>query len=216
MSSGAIHLLDMSFGFGDVSLFANLTCSVPLQGLTVITGPNGSGKTTLCRMLCGLEKRYTGSIIIQGEEASDAANLPERILYHKQEPEGNLVAATAREDLAMWMHMYRGKEVDIAAIEAAARHFAIHDLLNEPTWELSGGQRKRIGLAALLLHHQRYWLLDEPSTGLDEANQQRLLTAIQLHLAQGGGALIITHNPHLYSTLAPQMYTIQNQTLVPQ
>lgn len=216
MSESAIRLMDVSFGFVDKPLFSNLTYLLPLQGLTVITGENGSGKTTLCRMLCGLEKGYTGSIYIQGKEARDAENLAHTILYHKQEPEGNLVAATAREDMAMWLHMFCGYPVDMAVIETAARHFDIHTLLDEPTWELSGGQRKRIGLAALLLHHQRYWLLDEPATGLDAENQQRLLSAIQHHLQTGGGALVITHNPHLYSTMNPQMYAIQNKKLISQ
>ncbi len=204
MSSHYLHLVNMGFSYGSNRIFTNVSLSVPRDAVTVLTGKNGSGKTTLCRILSGLQPHYAGSIIIDGNELKDISPQirARQIAYHKQEPEGNIVGATAQEDLAMWQHQFCGYEQNDDAIAAAAREFGIEKLLHTPTWELSNGQRKRIGLAAMLLHPQRYWLLDEPTTGLDTINQQALLRAIGSLSAAGSGCMIITHDPECFARLA--------------
>lgn len=143
-----------------------------------VRGPNGVGKSTLLRGLAGLLE-VSGEISIESEDMSYAGH-----------QDALKAALTVAENLDIWAGLSGGNDI-APAIEA----FALKPLLDQPVMICSAGQKRRAGLARLLLEKRSVWLMDEPSVALDHSAVKLLEAAVQTHLASGGMALIATHVP---------------------
>jgi len=213
-----IEIKDLSFAYiPENPIFENASLELLLNGITFLKGANGSGKTTLCRILSGLEKNYNGSIR-KNELVFKSVTFAERaksIIYLKQEPLSNVVAATPEEDLTLWQHGF-DKYNDESSSEL--RHkvmgkLKIKQLRDKPFWELSGGQIKRIGLAALLINYDKYWILDEPISGLDKTLIRIFIEILEERKALGKGCLIISHNEDYFQNLIDKYYLIESRKI---
>ena len=85
--------------------------------------------------------------------------------------------------------------MEAQVIADALHHFGLDDLVEFPAAYLSAGQRRRLGLARLLLAKRPVWLLDEPTVSLDAASSDRLVSAVNDHTRAGGLAIVATHLP---------------------
>ena len=90
--------------------------------------------------------------------------------------------------MRFWADLY-----GTGAIDHAVEAFALKDLLSRPARALSAGQKRRTGLARLLVTGRPIWALDEPTVSLDEASVSLFSKAVEDHLAAGGGVVIATH-----------------------
>jgi heme exporter protein A len=142
----------------------------------VLRGPNGIGKTTLLRTLAGIQPALAGRI----EGAEDVA-----YAAHADGVKGTLTVA---ENLAFWAAAYGTFEVG-AAIEA----MNLVELADRRAANLSAGQKRRLGLARLLVTGRKIWAMDEPTVSLDQASVALFAGVVARHLAGGGSALIATH-----------------------
>jgi energy-coupling factor transporter ATP-binding protein EcfA2 len=213
-----IKIKDLSFAYNDQNkIFIDTSFDLPFNEITFLNGANGSGKTTLCRILSGLEKNYTGSLIMNYLEMN-TISFSERsksIIYLKQEPQANVVATTPDEDLAIWQHGF-DKDLDESSSilrERVMDKLKIKDLKDQPFWELSGGQIKRIGLAALLIHYDKYWILDEPISGLDTKLTDIFIEILEKRKLLGKGCLIISHKEEQFKNLIDKYYTIKDKSI---
>lgn len=211
-----IKINDLSFAYQPENLiFTNASLELPFNEITFLKGANGSGKTTLCRILSGLEKGYTGSIRINDLDLKPFSFIEraKSLIYLKQEPLSNVVAATPNEDLILWQHGF-DKHLDESSNELRGRvmeKLKINDLKDKPFWELSGGQIKRIGLAALLINYDKYWILDEPISGLDNTLTRIFIEILEERKVLGKGCLIISHKEDYFLNLIDKSYLIQNE-----
>jgi ABC-type transport system involved in cytochrome c biogenesis ATPase subunit len=207
-------LTNLSISYDSV-IFDNVSLAIRASEVTLIHGGNGAGKTTLCRILAGLEKKYEGRISLYGKNLSllQVPELSNYLLYLKQEPETNVVAATADEDLSIWQHRFISNETDELQRQKALARFQIEDLKDKPCWELSTGQMKRIGLAALAMFEQKFWVLDEPSAALDDDNISILIKIIQKRKESGFGTLIMTHRNERFLPVADRICKIENKKI---
>jgi ABC-type Mn2+/Zn2+ transport system ATPase subunit len=138
--------------------------------------------------------------------------LAERVLYLKQEGLLNVVAATPMQDLAIRQNRYLHSDTSqlLGDREDALQQTGLFQFRDTPTWELSGGQVKRIAFAALPLFPFHYWILDEPFLGLDTEWSSRLHQWLLERKAQGRGAFIVTHQTQQMEGLCHHHYHIQN------
>ena len=212
----SIRIKDLSFAYQlENPIFTNASLELPFNEITFLKGANGSGKTTLCRILSGLEKGYTGSIHINDLDLKPFSftERAKSVIYLKQEPLSNIVAATPKEDLVLWQHGF-DKNIDELSSklrERVMKRLQIIDLKDKPFWELSGGQIKRIGLAALLINYDKYWILDEPISGLDNTLIRIFIEILEERKALGKGCLIISHKEDKFLNLIDKSYFIQNE-----
>ncbi len=216
MKNDKLFWLDaLSIAYQNV-IFDKISLSIRADEVTLIQGGNGAGKTTLCRILTGLEKRYEGKIFLYGKDMTllQVQELSKYLLYLKQEPETNVVAATADEDLSIWQHRFISNETDESQRQKALARFQIEDLKNKPCWELSTGQMKRIGLAALAMFAQKFWVLDEPTAALDDDNISILIKIIQKRKESGFGTLIMTHRNERFLPVADRICKIENKKIL--
>ncbi|MCV3273340.1 ABC transporter ATP-binding protein [Roseobacter sinensis] len=216
ITKGRIELKDVTFGYEPKSaavLDAVSTVIEPGQSV-VITGSSGTGKSTFVSLLMRLYDPDKGCITIDGTDlrAVELASLRRQISFVPQET--LLFRASVRENLALGA----GRPLADATIEAAARIANAHEFimalpdgyeteLTERGGTLSAGQRQRIALVRAYLRISPILILDEPTVGLDSANEAAVSDAIW-RLAKGRTTLLITHDLRL-ATKADRVLCLQ-------
>ena len=143
----------------------------------ILRGPNGLGKTTLLRTIAELQPVYEGQV-----------DMPEDAAVYAGHLDGIKSTLTVRENLEFWASVFGTKTID-AAISA----FDMGYLIDRPGGMLSAGQKRRLGLARLIVTGRPIWLLDEPTVSLDTAAVAQFGAMIQAHLERRGVAVIATH-----------------------
>ena len=145
----------------------------------VLRGPNGVGKTTLLRTLAGLQPAVAGEI-----------SAPPESLAYASHADGLKAVLTVAENLAFWAAVYG---TGAAAVAQALQRMNLAALADRRAANLSAGQKRRLGLARLLVTGRPIWVLDEPTVSLDAASVALFAEVIRAHLAGGGAALMATH-----------------------
>ncbi|HEV2834117.1 MAG TPA: cytochrome c biogenesis heme-transporting ATPase CcmA [Pyrinomonadaceae bacterium] len=177
---------------GDRRLFSGLDLSFSPGTFVQLTGPNGSGKTSLLRILCGLLAPAEGNVYWQG---ADIRSLGEdyytAVTYLGHRP-GIKDELSALENLRI-SNALNGVEVSKAAASGALARMGLKGRESLPARFLSEGQRRRAGLARLLLCNTRLWLLDEVLTSLDKSAVGLVRSLIEEHLNRGGITIVATH-----------------------
>ncbi len=170
-----LEAIDWSLGPGDALL---------------LKGANGSGKSSLLRLLAGFLRPASGSLTHAGRDVF--ADLPHwRTQLHLiGYQDGLKPGLTVLENLAATTAILGG---DSALIEDALASFGLSDLAGTAARFLSSGQRRRTALARLVAVRRPIWLLDEPGTGLDARNRDRLESLIGGHRAAGGIVIAASH-----------------------
>lgn len=158
----------------------------------VLSGANGAGKTTLLRAIAAYIRPVGGTIRLDGADSELTITEQAHVVGHANAVKSSM---TVFENAAFWSEYLGGHASDTERIERALRHFGLEDLVEFPAAYLSAGQRRRLGLARLLLAPRPLWLLDEPTVSLDIASSDRLVAAVNDHTSGGGLAIIATHVP---------------------
>lgn len=143
----------------------------------ILRGPNGCGKTTLLRTLAGLQPALSGAI-----------SCPPEAMAYAGHADGLKAMLSVAENLAFWaaVHGRGGTEAAMAALN-------LSDLAGRQAQHLSAGQKRRLGLARLMVTGRWLWLLDEPTISLDAPSVALFGAVVRAHLAAGGAALMATH-----------------------
>jgi len=179
--------------FGSVVALAGVDFSVPTGTVLGLLGPNGAGKTTSVRVLTTILRPDAGHADVLGLAVMrDAQAVRERIGLAGQYAavDENL---TGRENLRMvgrLSHMPK-PDVETRAVELLER-FGLSDAGDRPLKTYSGGMRRRLDLAAALVHRPQALFLDEPTTGLDPGSRLDLWGVIEELVADGTTLLLTT------------------------
>ncbi len=168
---------DLAVARGGVTVLQGLTFAVAPGQALILRGPNGSGKTTLLRTLAGLQPPADGTYQLPPDSVAYAAHA-----------DGLKSTLTVAENLSFWSEIYGGHPID-----QALTLLNLTQLTRRRAGELSAGQKRRLGLARLLVTGRRIWLLDEPTVSLDVASVALFADVVRAHLKTGGLAVIATH-----------------------
>ncbi|KPQ04362.1 MAG: ABC-type heme export system ATPase component CcmA [Rhodobacteraceae bacterium HLUCCA09] len=172
-----LRLAGLAVARGGVPVLAGLEAEVVPGEALILRGPNGSGKTTLLRTLAGLQPPAAGTIA-PGAEA----------MAYASHADGNKATLTVQENLGFWARLH-----GLADIAPALAAFDLAPLADRPAAALSAGQKRRLGLARMVLTRRPVWLFDEPTVSLDRDAVARFAAAVTEHLCRGGLAVIATH-----------------------
>ena len=172
-----LQVTDLSCARGGIPVLEGVGLHVPEGGVLVLRGPNGIGKTTLLRTMAGLQPALGGQVAPGPEAMAYAAHA-----------DGLKATLSVAENLEFWARVFG--TTDIGPAMAA---FDLNALAARPAQNLSAGQKRRLGLARLLVTGRPVWLLDEPTVSLDAASVGLFADAVRAHCAVGGVAVIATH-----------------------
>lgn len=178
---------------GARTLFRDLDLALAPGELVQVEGANGSGKTTLLRALCGLVPLDAGTVRWDGADIDEARIEFLAALTYVGHAPAVKQDLTGRENLRAISALAGVPRA--TTIDEALAHLELRDLADTALRALSAGQRRRVGLARLLLHPTVLWVLDEPFTALDVAGKRILERLVRDHCRRGGMALVTTHQP---------------------
>ena len=203
---------NLDFAFGETLVLKHVTLAIE-EGTTVgLIGPNGGGKTTLIRLLLGLLEPTRGQIRIAGLSPRDAVRRGDAVGYlpQSQRPSGKLplsVRQVVRLGLAGKTGMLRSpRKEDVAFADELLAMVGIADLADAPVGSLSGGQFQRVLIARALAPRPKLLLLDEPTTGIDRAGQQRFIESIQtLKQRLGLTVVFVSHDLRAVSAVSDRI-----------
>lgn len=172
-----LHAAHISIARAGVMVLAGLSFDLVAGEALILRGPNGAGKTTLLRAVAGLQPLAAGQIT-GGEDT----------IAYGAHADGVKPTLTVAENLRFWAQVY-GTDLG----DTAMAQMNLTALADRRAGQLSAGQKRRLGLARILVTGRPIWVLDEPTVSLDAASVALFGAVVQRHLASGGAALIATH-----------------------
>jgi ATPase subunit of ABC transporter with duplicated ATPase domains len=178
----------LSKSYGSLEVFTDVDLAVDRGSRVVILGLNGAGKTTLLRILARVEEPDTGEVV---------AGHGLRLGYYAQEHETLDTERTVLENMASAAPDL--PEVEVRKILGS--FLFTGDDVDKPVAVLSGGERTRLALAALVVSSANVLLLDEPTNNLDPASRAEILGALRRY---AGAVVLVTHDEGAVDALAPE------------
>ena len=204
-----IELRQLSKAYGAVTALSNLDLSVPEGCLYGLLGPNGAGKTTTLRILATLLAPDGGSVQVDGVDALKHPREVRRLLGYVAQEVAIDKILSGRELLQLQGDLYH--------LNRADRDHRIDDLIDRLGMEpwidrrcgtYSGGMRRRLDLAAGLLHRPRLLVLDEPTVGLDIESRSAIWQLLNQLVEAGTSVLLSSHYLEEIEALADRMAII--------
>lgn len=181
-----------------------------------IVGSTGSGKTTLFSLIMGLLQPGGGTIELFGkrvEKEKDFAEARRRIGLLFQDADDQLFSPTVLEDVAFGpLNLGKSPEEAAAKARETLASLGLSAFEDRVTYRLSGGEKTLVSLAGVLAMEPEILLLDEPTNGLDEAAEEKLVSAL---LALEHSRVTISHNLDFLAKVADKVYILKEGALSP-
>ena len=187
-----ITATELSKSYGSLEVFTDVDLAIDKGSRVVILGLNGAGKTTLLRILAGVDQPDTGSVV-PGHGL--------KIGYYAQEHETLDVDRTVLENL----QSSAPQLTDTEARSVLGSFLFSGEDAHKPARVLSGGEKTRLALAALVVSSANVLLLDEPTNNLDPASREEVLAAIRTY---EGAIVLVTHDEGAVLALEPDRVLI--------
>ena len=207
---GRLQLKQVQKKFGDVEVIPPLDLEIEDGEFVVFVGPSGCGKSTLLRLIAGLEDTTSGSIEIDG---ADATGLPpaKRGLAMVFQSYALYPHMTVRKNIAFPMKMAGMDQAEQdKRIAAAADALNLTDYLDRRPGQLSGGQRQRVAIGRAIVREPAAFLFDEPLSNLDAALRVGMRLEIsELHKRLDTTMIYVTHDQVEAMTMADKIVVLQ-------
>jgi len=192
-----IVIRNLEVAYGKVKVIDGFSATI--SGITALAGPNGSGKSTLLRAIAGGVKARGFISINQKVVLSESASLPpeRRGVAYLPQSGGPIPNLTVLQNLEL------SGRVESEVVEA----LGLKGLLQKKVKELSGGQRRKVGVAMVLLSGRKVWLLDEPLAGVDPRSRAEIIEFVR-ERARSFGATVLWAS-HLREVLESSDHVIE-------
>jgi manganese/iron transport system ATP-binding protein len=190
-----ISCQDVQVSLGHRTVLQGVNLSIVGGHIHALVGPNGGGKTTLLRVMLGLLKPEQGEVCWTPTPGQPSTH-PFPIGYVAQRSSADFrFPVTVRDVVSMVRRGKRAGGQDSDIVDHALERVRMLELANRPIGELSGGQQQRVLIARALALESPVLMMDEPSTGMDQASQNELLDLMRELKEQGTAIVFSTHHP---------------------
>ncbi len=189
-----LRAVSLTIGAGSSVLVEDLSLSASAGRLLAITGPSGSGKTTLALVLSGLRSPEHGDVLLDGVPLARLA--PDARPAFVPQDYGLVDTLTVVETVGLPLQARGLEKPEIR--DRAARWISATGLdgsAGRPVSQLSGGQRQRVAIARALALGAPVLVMDEPTSELDAATRDQMLTLLAREAEQGCILLVVSHDP---------------------
>jgi cobalt/nickel transport system ATP-binding protein len=210
-----LELSDVHYAYGKaIPALSGVSFTISAGERVAILGANGCGKTTLLRLLGGLIFSQRGSYRAFGREISEPLLLrdPFGMFFRKeigilfQDCDAQLFNPTVEEEVAFGpLQMNDPPEAVHRGVTEAMRAFGLRGLAGRPPFALSGGEKKKVALASVMVMDPQVLLLDEPTAGLDPRSSQTLVDLIREAQTKGKTVITATNDLHIVAEIATRI-----------
>ena len=215
MSHPVLEVRGVTKRYGEQVALRDLELEADSGDIVALVGANGAGKSTLTAVIAGLLRPDAGQVCIGGRDLSeDRLRLQRRIGLAPQEI-GVYPRLSVRANLELFAGVYGLRPWKIRArVAELADALLLGDVVDRLTYELSGGQKRRLHTAIALVHEPDVVLLDEPTAGADAATRAALLLVVKGLAAQGALIVYTTHYLQEVEQLGARVVIIDRGTVV--
>ncbi|MEM7299533.1 MAG: ABC transporter ATP-binding protein [Pseudomonadota bacterium] len=208
---GSITLKQVTKSFGEVDVIHPIDLEIEDGEFVVFVGPSGCGKSTLLRLIAGLEDVTSGTIEING---SDATNIPpaKRGLAMVFQSYALYPHMSVRKNIAFPLKMAKldAAEID-RKVNEAAKVLNLSDYIDRRPGQLSGGQRQRVAIGRAIVREPDAFLFDEPLSNLDAALRGNMRLEIsELHQTLATTMIYVTHDQVEAMTMADKIVVLRD------
>jgi cobalt/nickel transport system ATP-binding protein len=217
--SYAFEIADVRYCYGDIGALNGISLNIPKGKRVALLGANGSGKSTLLRLLAGLSFPASGSIRFLGGDLTKSRLDEEDFFYAFrrkvgvvfQNPDVQLFNASVFDEVAFGpLQMGWPAQKVRAAVAETLQQMRIEELQDRAPHRLSGGEKKRVAIASVLVLDPDVLLLDEPTAALDPASQTQIVELIASWKNTGRTIVIATHDLDALEDLADTCYLLRD------
>lgn len=216
-----IELKHLSFGYEENKpILKDISLKLGDQGNVIgFIGPNGTGKSTLFLNLVGMLKPTSGEILVDDQPVAytkKALNkLRQKIGIVFQNSDQQIFYSIVKDDIAFALHNLGLPQAEIdQRVDRVLAELDITELKNRPIQYLSGGQKKRVAIAGILVLRSEWLLLDEPTAGLDPDGKHRMVALIKQLIANGQKIILSSHDMDFMYEVCDYFYILRQGTVV--
>jgi ABC-2 type transport system ATP-binding protein len=201
--------------FGPVIAVDDVSFGLERGQLVGLLGPNGAGKTTTVSMIAGLVTPDRGEVLIDGRRITSDTDPAKRTIGLVPQDLALYEELSARENLRFFGALYglKGRALD-AALSSALEFVGLSDRTDHRVKTFSGGMKRRLNLAAGLLHDPGILLLDEPTVGVDPQSRNAIFDNLETLKARGKALLYTTHYMEEAERLADRIVVIDHGRVI--
>ncbi|MES2398046.1 MAG: ABC transporter ATP-binding protein [Bacteroidota bacterium] len=221
MEAAITEIEHLKKSFGNNNVLKDINLKIAKGENLVVFGKSGSGKSVLIKCLVGLIEPDDGKVILLGKDISELKNEELNILRKKVgflfQSAALYDSMTVRENLEFPLRDLKSKpkeEIDALVLEAL-KNVGLEEAIDKMPSELSGGMRKRVGLARTLILKPEIILYDEPTTGLDPITSKEISNLIlEVQKKYNTASIIITHDVECARITANRIIILKDGTSV--
>lgn len=204
-----IEVKNLNKSFGKKKVLNNVSLSVSEGEIVGFIGPNGAGKTTTIKLILGLQKIDSGTVVINGYDiVKDFKKAIEKVGAIVESPDLYMYLS-GLDNLKMIASMYNG--IDSKKIDEIVKLVGLENRIKDKVSKYSLGMRQRLGIAASLIHSPNVLILDEPTNGLDPEGIKELRALLKkLAKKEKMGVLISSHNLSELESFCTDVCLIKN------
>jgi energy-coupling factor transport system ATP-binding protein len=195
----------------------DINLQIKTGGVTAVVGENGAGKTTLIKHINGLLKPTEGKVLVFGKDSREesVAHLSKKVGIVFQNPDHQLFSESVEKEIRFGLENFEFKEDVISKrLDWALKTFDLGKYSSKSPMLLSGGEKKRLCLAAVLSWNPDVIILDEPTVGQDFYQKELLTQNIQMLVSQGKTVLIVSHDIEFIWPLQPRIVVMMGGRII--
>jgi branched-chain amino acid transport system ATP-binding protein len=205
-----LEVKNLNSGYGDIQVLRDVSMEINEGEIVALLGSNGAGKTTLFRTIIGLNRVWSGKIIFDG---IDITNAPSEFIVKKGisiVPEGRRLFAgmTVTENLTMGAYVNR-KNIEIKIQKIFNLFPRLFERRNHLAGDLSGGEQQMLAIGRALMNEPKLLLIDEFSLGLAPAVVESLIKIVSDINREGVSILIVEQDVQMILEITHRAYVIE-------
>lgn len=210
-----IELKDVSFTYQQENTLDNISFHIDKGEFVALIGSNGAGKSTLSKLLNGLLKPASGTVIINGMDTrkTKSSTLARHIGFLFQNPDRQICKNTVAEEIRFGLELViNDKALVQQRLDSTLQRFGFNPDSNP--FQLSRGERQRLALASIIAAEPEILILDEPTTGLDYSECTQIMNTINELNSKGVTVVMVCHDMEVVLDFAERVLVVSHGRLI--